>query len=448
MSYLIQQGAVATIDRREIKATHVLLKRLFSAFDGHFQVKLWDGEVLELGKKPAALDGTPFKLIFNTPKTILNLIKNNHPLCLAEAYFNGEIDIEGDMFALLKLREQLEGLSLPWLTRCLAFFHLIKSKTPTEPVATHQAVSKTLAPVQSHTREENKQAIAFHYDVSNDFYRLWLDPAMVYSCAYFQSSEQDLQHAQEAKLDLICRKLMLERGDNFLDIGCGWGALVIHAAKYYGVFARGVTLSTQQMLYANHQIALAGLEHCACVYLEDYRDIQGREVFDKIASVGMFEHVGLNNLDTYFATVNRLLTHDGLFLNHGITSDVAGWPSCVGKAFINQYVFPDGQLDTVSNIQLHMERSGFEIADVESMRAHYALTLRHWVRQLTLKHQEALQFVSESSYRVWHCYMTASALSFESGGLGLYQILANKRHHLHAKMPLTRQHLHVSLLRN
>jgi cyclopropane-fatty-acyl-phospholipid synthase len=279
--------------------------------------------------------------------------------------------------------------------------------------------------------------------VSNEFYSLWLDRAMVYSCAYFESQEMDLDAAQQAKLEHICRKLMLKPGEEFLDIGCGWGALVIHAAQHFGVRARGVTLSAQQLQVARERIAAAGLSDRVRVELMDYRDLTGEAVYDKIASVGMFEHVGLDNLPMYFSVVHRLLRPGGLFLNHGITHESEGWQPTISTRFINRYVFPDGQLDTISNIQRVMEQSKFEIADVEALRRHYALTLRHWVNRLERQHLQALQHVNEATYRVWRLYMAACALEFESGEIGIYQVLAAKRNAGNPTWPLTRRHLYV-----
>ena len=295
----------------------------------------------------------------------------------------------------------------------------------------------------AHTKTENQAAIAFHYDVSNAFYALWLDKSMVYSCAYFELVHNSLEQAQFAKLDHICKKLMLKAGDKFLDIGCGWGALVLHAAKHYGVIARGVTISQQQFTYARQCIEQAGLQNRVTVDLCDYRDIKGEAYFDKIASVGMFEHVGLKNLSIYFSCVNQLLKPGGLFLNHGITHDVEGWQKTLSTEFINRYIFPDGQLDTVSNISRKMEHANFEIADCESLRAHYALTLRQWILRLEQHHDEILKTVNESTYRIWRLYMAASALEFEGGELGIYQILAVKRNVGLTALPLTRQHLYA-----
>jgi cyclopropane-fatty-acyl-phospholipid synthase len=268
---------------------------------------------------------------------------------------------------------------------------------------------------------------------------------MVYSCAYFENPDVGIDQAQRAKLDHICRKLLLKPGERFLDVGCGWGALAIHAAQHYGVQARGITLSERQLEFARRRIAREGLAERVSIELIDYRDMPGESQFDKIASVGMFEHVGLKNLPVYFATVHRLLKPHGLFLNHGITHVEEGWGKTLSTQFINRYVFPDGQLDSVSRVENVMERAHFEIADVEALRAHYALTLRHWVARLERQRQRALELVGEATYRVWRLYMAASALQFEAGDIGIYQILAGKRAHGVPEVPLTRRHLYPGI---
>ena len=218
--------------------------------------------------------------------------------------------------------------------------------------------------VKQHSKTENKEAIAFHYDISNYFYALWLDKSMVYSCAYFKHADYTLEQAQVAKLNHICIKLLLKPGERLLDVGCGWGALIIHAATYYGVIAHGITLSERQFNFTRQRIAEAGLNDKVTIELIDYRDLKGNSSYDKISSIGMFEHIGLKNLPVYFSTIYRLIKPAGLFLNHGITHFDEGWNKTLSTEFINRYVFPDGQLDTVSNIQAHMEYAKFEIADV------------------------------------------------------------------------------------
>ncbi|WP_144006625.1 cyclopropane-fatty-acyl-phospholipid synthase family protein [Pelomonas sp. KK5] len=379
-----------------------------------------------------------FTLTLADGEVLRRLIVGRDPLRFADSYFRGDVDIEGDFFAALTLKDHLRELHLPPMQRVKVLMRILGLSGA---LPGSHSVLPQLA-VREHSRQENRQAIAFHYDVSNDFYALWLDAKMVYSCAYFETEDTALADAQTAKLEHICRKLRLKPGERFLDIGCGWGALAIHAAKHHGVQAHGITLSQRQLALAQERIAAAGLGDRITVELRDYRDMQGQ--FDKVSSVGMFEHVGLKNLPQYFAKVHELLKPGGLFLNHGITHDEEGWGQALSSVFINRYVFPDGELDLLSNVQRQMEFKRFEILDVECLRAHYAKTLRHWVDGLERHHDEAVAHVGEATYRVWRLYMAACALEFESGELGIYQILGSRRPERGgpADQPLTRRYMY------
>ena len=423
-----------------------LLHQLFRRFEGHLALRLWEGTLLKLGTAAHHDEPEPrYTLICRSPGVVRSMVLGRDPLRMAEAYFRGEIDIEGDFFAAMALKDQLESLRVSARDRLRTWFTALRLHTANADGQAQgtECTARQGRRVKGHARHENSASIAFHYDVSNAFYALWLDEAMVYSCAYFESPDASLAQAQQAKLDHICRKLLLKPGERLLDIGCGWGALLIHAARHYGVHAHGVTLSRHQQAMAQQRIDEAGLRDRVVVELRDYRDLQGMAVYDKVASVGMFEHVGLKNLPVYFATVQRLLKPAGLFLNHGITHFAEGWNKTLSTEFINRYVFPDGQLDTIGNIQRAMEHADFEIADVESLRPHYALTLRHWVSRLEQNHERALQHVSESTYRIWRLYMTTCALEFESGEIGVYQVLASKRAAGATSLPLTRRHLYT-----
>jgi cyclopropane-fatty-acyl-phospholipid synthase len=421
-----------------------LLLRLFRRYPGVLTLRLWDGTSIRAGANAAAGPDSPFTLVFHSPEAVWSAVLGRDPLALADAYFRGELDIEGDFFAALSIKDHLDALQMPAAEKLLAAFTALRLRMLNAAAHhTERLFAPSDAPrIKAHSKAENRDAIHFHYDVSNEFYALWLDRSMVYSCAYFENPDMDLDSAQQAKLEHICRKLSLRPGDRFLDIGCGWGALVIHAARHYGVHAQGVTLSPQQLKVARERIEQAGLGDRVSVELLDYRDLPGEALYDKIASVGMFEHVGLKNLPVYFSTVHRLLKPRGLFLNHGITHDSEGWQPNVSTEFINRYVFPDGQLDTISNVQRAMEHAKFEIADVEGLRQHYAMTLRHWVARLEGNRSRALQYVNEATYRVWRLYMSACALQFESGEIGIYQVLANKRSAGVPDLPLTRAHLY------
>ena len=418
-----------------------LLKQLFSNYDGNIIMRLWNGITLKLGKQTSEELSHSFTLVCRNPNILRSMVLGRDPLRLANAYFQGDIDIEGDFFDAVSLKDNLHIIKMSIWDRLGALVTALRLPSTSSSQGSVNSLTYNLS-IKEHSKTENREAIQFHYDVSNDFYALWLDKAMVYSCAYFEEIDNSLEQAQQAKLEHICRKLILKPNELLLDIGCGWGALIIYAAQHYGVKAHGVTLSEQQLKLATSRIKYAGLEGQVTVSLCDYRDIKGAGIYDKIVSVGMFEHVGLKNLPVYFSTVHRLLKPYGLFLNHGITHDVEGWNKTLSTEFINRYIFPDGQLDTVSNIQRGMERAKFEISDVESLRPHYALTLRHWVSRLESHHEEALKYVDESTYRIWRSYMAACALEFETGEIGIYQILANKRESGQSCLPLTRKHIY------
>ncbi len=417
-----------------------IVRRVFRDYPGSLSIHLWDGQALVFGGTDPAMT-----LVFHGQAAFRNLILSRDPLHLADAYFQGSIDIKGDLYASLQLKDHLQSLKLS-ISEKMIFLLSVLFLSGRAGATGHEKGIQRKSWIQrlrrNHTKGANRQAIAFHYDVSNEFYQLWLDPQMIYSCAYFKSANDTLELAQSNKLTHICRKLRLKPGERLLDIGCGWGALICWAARRYGVHAHGITLSRAQYDYAQKRILDEGLQDKVTVELRDYRDLKGTSLYDKVVSVGMFEHVGLKNLPVYFAVAQRLLKPGGLFLNHGITQDVEGWGKTVGARFINRYVFPDGELAMVSNVQRTMERTGLEILDVESLRAHYALTLRHWVRRLEANKAEALQHVTESVYRIWHLYMVACALQFEQGDIGIYQILTIKRDGGVAAIPLTRDDLY------
>ena len=363
-----------------------------------FNLEFWNGRCESFGAAPRVT------LRLNNAKAALRLL-NPDLGSLGESYVEGDIDLQGTAADIVELalefaRDAPERRGAPWIT---------------------------WRPGR-HGVASDARAIAYHYDVSNDFYRLWLDRQMVYSCAFFRDGDEDLDRAQELKLDLICRKLKLEPGQSFLDIGCGWGSLILWAARHYGVYATGVTISRQQYEYARQRIAAEGLGGKVEVRLEDYRNIAGTEVFDRIASVGMFEHVGLKNLPTYFGTIYRLLKTDGLVLNHGITTRASaddGVRSGAGD-FIERYVFPDGELGDVSRAMMEMAQQNLEVYDVEGLRPHYAQTLMHWVTRLEARRDDALALVGEKRYRIWRIYMAGCALAFERGWISVYQLLAAK----------------------
>ena len=409
-----------------------ILFRLLGGYPVAFAISLWNGKVLRFGEGPPA-----FMLTFRHPRVVRDLVLFRDPVRLAEAYFGGDVEVAGDFDAAIGLRRHLENLRLSLMEQITLGTHALALGGIKVRNALNIFSGAAVRP-----RENSRDSIAFHYDISNDFYRLWLDPMMVYSCAYFETPEQDLEQAQCNKLDHICRKLRLKEGESLLDIGCGWGALVCWAARHYGVKAHGVTLSSEQYEYACAEVRRQQLERQVSIELCDYRNLPDGAAYDKAVSVGMFEHVGLKNLPEYFATVHRLLKPGGLFLNHGISTDKPGWNPDNSSRFINRHVFPDGELDTVGNVMCRMEASDFEIFDVEGLRPHYALTLRHWGRRLEEHAEEAIRLVGERTYRIWRLYMAGCAEQFAQGTTGIYQILAVRRTNGWPALPLTRGDLY------
>ena len=413
-----------------------ILSTLFRNYGGAIAVRLWDGTALRFGSREPTVT-----VIFRDPRAFRELVLYRDPVRLAHAFFLGSVDVEGDIYDAVALRDHLARLALSFREKLsiLTAALLAAGGNRAAPAGAARAAASASASAQGNSLA----SIAFHYDISNEFYRLWLDPEMTYSCAYFENAGDTLEEAQHAKLDLVCRKLRLRPGERLLDIGCGWGSLVIRAAQRFGVSALGITLSRDQFDLATARVRELGLADRVSIEQRDYRDLPGEPLFDKIASVGMFEHVGLANLPRYFGTAHRLLKPGGLFLNHGITSCEEGWRKGVSTEFINRFVFPDGELDTVSNVLRAMEQSRFEVIDVESLRPHYALTLRHWVRRLEANREAGVRIVGEELYRVWRLYMAASALQFESGETGIYQILLARSREPWAA-PLTRRDFLVS----
>jgi cyclopropane-fatty-acyl-phospholipid synthase len=339
---------------------------------------------------------------------------------LAEAYVHGRLDVQGDLLEALPLAERLVEAGGAGIAQRVA------------------------GRVARHTARTDRDAIRYHYDVGNAFYRLWLDDGMVYSCAYFRTGDETLDEAQRAKLEHICRKLRLVPGDRLLDVGCGWGGLVMHAARHHGVSAVGVTLSREQHAFATDRISALGLAGRASVELLDYRELPrrfGRETFDKAASVGMFEHVGLGNLATYFATIASMVRNGGLFLNHGITAtDVDNRPvgSGVGE-FIGKYVFPHGELPHLHLAVREMSAAQCEVVDVESLRPHYARTLALWSRRLESRLDDAARLVSDRTLRIWRAYLAGCSHGFARGWVSVHQLLGSvQRRPGSTGLPLTR----------
>jgi cyclopropane-fatty-acyl-phospholipid synthase len=357
-------------------------------------LQLWNGTEVALGETPTVA------LRVRSPAALKQLL-NPSLASLGHAYVEGEIDVEGRTADIVDVAARLA------------------SHGPETGRALRRGPRMT-----RHTRSVDAEAIAYHYDVSNAFYALWLDSQMVYSCAYFRSPDDTLDDAQTQKIDHVLRKLRVRPGDRLLDIGCGWGALVLRAAQRFGARSLGITLSRNQYEYARERIAAAGLADRCEVQLADYRDVTGK--YDRIASVGMFEHVGLQNLHGYFARMRDLLADDGTFLNHGITStdpDSAEAPWGGGE-FIERYVFPHGELPHLSLALREMCAGGLEPVDVENLRRHYALTLDHWARRFEAAAPRLREIAGERRYRIWRVFLAGCADGFAQHRMSLFQILA------------------------
>jgi cyclopropane-fatty-acyl-phospholipid synthase len=299
---------------------------------------------------------------------------------------------------------------------------------------------------RSREQSENRDFIQFHYDLSNEFYALFLDPEMVYSCAYFTDWSNSLEQAQRDKLDITCRKLMLQPGERFLDIGCGWGALICHAARNYGVQAHGITLSERQLAFAEKKINSLGLQKQVTVGLQDYADLEG--TWDKIASIGMVEHVGIDNMKGYMETVSRLLPDGGMFLCHGLTRPAKTSTKRFRRMrperrLMAKYIFPGGELDHIGHMLECMEDRRFEVHDVEGWRDHYAQTCRLWCQRLTANRDEAIRLVGEERYRMWTLYLAGISFAIGDGSPCIFQTVATKRKSKRLTgMPPTRAHLY------
>jgi cyclopropane-fatty-acyl-phospholipid synthase len=416
-----------------------LLDELFrGAGDQQAGFRLWDGTLW-----PDA-EPRPATIVLQHPGALRAMLLPGHELGLAEAYLYNDFDVEGDIESVFDLAEAVARGTSGWRKKIRSARDLVCLPAESQEHAGRRGPARLSG--ERHSVERDRQAVTFHYDVSNDFYALWLDRRMVYSCAYFPAEaaglggevDKDLDMAQARKLDYICRKLRLRPGQRLLDIGCGWGGLVMHAAERYGVDATGITLSRPQVDLANRRIAEAGLVDRCRVLPQDYRQVDASQPYDVLVSVGMFEHVGEGLLPAYFTQAMKLLAPGGVFLNHGIARRATDKPYH-GPNFNDTYVFPDGELTPINVTLRAAENSGFEVRDVESLREHYALTLRHWVRRLEADHARALEFVDEPTYRVWRLFMSGSAHGFTHGRLNVYQtLLVKPLEGGGSRLPLTR----------
>jgi cyclopropane-fatty-acyl-phospholipid synthase len=401
------------------------------------QIRCWDGSVLGSEVADAVV-------VLRSPNALRRFLYAPNELGLARAYVAGDIDVEGDIFAALAVRDAIAPrdrhidltLGLQALRRLVSAardLDVLRRPLPPPP-------EEARLRGRRHTRARDAAAIAHHYDISNDFYRVVLGETMTYSCAYFSRPDMSLDDAQRTKYDVICRKLGLRPAMRLLDVGCGWGGMTIHAAKRYGVSAVGITLSEKQADLARKRVAEAGVADRVEIRIQDYRDVVGGP-FDAISSIGMFEHVGAEQLGRYFEVLFGVLAPRGRLLNHAISRPGAGG-AISKRSFISRYVFPDGELLEVGRVVSAMQRHGYEVRDVESLREHYGLTLRAWVANLEANWDRAQELVGPSRARIWKLYMAGSALGFEAGRINVHQVLGVKRDAAGASgMPLSRAEL-------
>ena len=408
----VDDGQCAPPDPTSVAAT---LSPLVDTLLGDLPIRIefWDGS----GLGPSG----PTTLLVRSPDAIRRILWAPGELGVGRAFVAGDIDFRGDIFELIaalrpagvRLRHATRALpAAAAAARCLG---LVAGPLPppAEEARPHW---------RRHSKQRDAEAISHHYDVGNDFYRIVLGPAMTYSCARFVDPSNTLEEAQAAKHELICRKLDLHqrRGMRLLDVGCGWGSMAIHAARHHGAHVVGITISREQAEMARRRVSEAGLDDLVEIRLQDYRDLAG-EQFDAISSIGMFEHVGKSRTAEYFSILRSLLVPQGRLLNHAISS--VGGSKLGTRTFIYRYVFPDGELIDVADVAAAMQGAGFEIRDVESLREHYAKTLRHWVANLEADWASAESLVGEARARVWLLYMAASAIGFEDGGISIHQTL-------------------------
>jgi cyclopropane-fatty-acyl-phospholipid synthase len=433
---------LASADRR-IRSFKALLAQAHPRLALELGFRLWDGSTV-----PADWPANALTIVIADEGAVASLLRAPKIITLANLWAAKRIDIvNGTLFDLVARRPK--GRTREF-TKSLSKFRLAKTAldflfVPRGGPWPLEAIGQDRESAGS--QAENEKNVAYHYNVSNAFYQLWLDKEMVYTCAYFHDWSDDLDKAQMQKLDMVCRKLRLKAGETVLDIGCGWGAFACYAAQHYGVKVLGVTLSEQQVALAKERVKRLGLEESVTIEMTDYALVEGEKRFDKATSIGMFEHIGSANFATYFKTVHRLLKPGGLYLHHAITRPGGSRAARTGKkradfAALTRYIFPGGELDyigrTVTNLELH----GFEVRDVEGWREHYRRTCKFWHDRLFASYDAACKEVGEVTTRVWLVYLAACSITFERNNAGVYQTLASKRMRGPTDLPPTREDLY------
>ncbi|HEX8750382.1 MAG TPA: cyclopropane-fatty-acyl-phospholipid synthase family protein [Nitrospira sp.] len=395
-------------------------------------VRFWDGSVWRLRSdaRPTAM------LILRHEDSLSRMLRAPIQLSLGEAYIYDDIDVVGSLDAFLPLADHLltkHRSVMEWI-RCLN--HTWRQRHLTR---FPEEIRRLSLEGRLHEKRRDKEAVRFHYDLPVEFFRLWLDSRLVYSCGYYRQPDDDLDDAQTQKLEYLCRKLQLRDGDHILDLSCGWGGFALYAAQTHGAIVHGITLSRRQAEVANQRITALGLSRRCRIEVRDFRDVQGEALYDKIVSIGMVEHVGRAYLESFYQRAMRLLTPGGMFLNQGIGAR-DGQPKL--GSFADRYVFPDAELLPIQDLVRVAESAGFEVRDVETLREHYALTLDAWRHNLEQQREKAVKVVGEVTYRVWRLYMAMAAYYFRLGRLSLYQTLCVKAIEGKVNLPLTRESLY------
>lgn len=434
---------------RWLATARALMATLFGPVSERaFAVVWWNGTE-DRPERPSQVSAT---VAIKRPGVLREVLLPPREVAFAEAYLKGDIEVAGDVAAISgQVRLLAKQFRSPLaVLRLVPMVLALPRDRANAPLALRENAPRRHA---KHSQQQDMLSIRFHYDIGNDFYQPWLDRNMVYSCGYFPTGAEDIHQAQEAKLDYICRKLGLKAGEKLLDIGCGWGGLVRWAASHYGCEALGITLSAAQARYARQCIADDGLADRCRVEVLDYRALPETQPFDKVASVGMVEHVGREQLRAYFSQVHSLLKPGGLFFNQGIVhTHRLGRGGLVERVmarmwgegtFSQRYVFPDGDIVTLGGLVTAAEAAGFESRDIENLREHYALTVGHWIRRLEAHQEAVVAAAGEPAYRVWHLYLSMAAHLFEAGDMGLAQMLLSKQAEDGTTgLPLTRRHLY------
>ncbi len=435
--------AVSSADEKQLAALRRLAAHLADVLQADLSLRLWNGESLPLGPAPTG----DLALAIRTPAALSRLLRRPRLFTLLDLLAAGDLDIEGG--TLLDVAARRGAASRGLARRRLDKLLLARTLLPFLFLPAGRAASRHAwqgdAAARPEAGRDDKALVQFHYDLSNAFYARFLDAEMQYSCAYFPDWDSDLETAQQAKMDMICRKLRLRPGQSFLDIGCGWGGLVCHAARLHGVRAHGVTLSQAQHDFVQAKIARLGLQDRVTVELKDWRALAG--TYDAIASIGMFEHVGAANHEAYFRGMHALLKPRGIMLHHAITRPAKRNARAFRRhkpeyAAIIRYIFPGGELDHIGNTITNLERFGFEVHDVEGWREHYARTTRLWCERLHADRDAAEAEVGAGRLRLWLLYLAGVSLAFERGTVGIFQTVATRRARGASGLPATREDLY------